>query len=127
MFEIVCDIDGDKNGTSQQGHQGEDSPHHAEKAEERCRIKADLVNELRLLCVNKGRYPAQYAGGYPWWLLVAYMVLDLGLIDNLGNRGLNSVGRKAGITHFIVRTKDIEGDNGDSLFDEKIRCSTGII
>ena len=84
FLEVVHNIDGDEHSAGKCCDGREEPAAETKEAEEDGSIEAYLVNQLRLLRVEEGRDPSQERVRSAWWDLVANVVFDFGLIDNLG-------------------------------------------
>lgn len=85
IFEVVGHVYGDEDGTCEEGNGGEQRSHKSKEPEKRDSVKANLINQLGLLCVYEWREPSKYRVRYPRRRLASDMVFDLGFIYDLDN------------------------------------------
>ena len=104
VFEVVVDVDGDEDAAAEDGDAGEEPAHHAEEAQKGDRVQADLVHELGFLGVHERGEPAEEGVADARRGLVADMVLDFRLINNLCGSEFRDGGRGiCGRTLFLGR------------------------
>ena len=83
VLDIIDNIYGGKNPTCEKGDNQKEPTQHSPKTEVSDSVKTDFVKEFRLLGVKQGRQPPAQRIGDLGWRLVAFVILDLGLIDDL--------------------------------------------